>query len=325
VSISVRPYGPNDADVWDAFCGEALQATLLHMRRFLSYHGDRFEDRSLILEEDGKLVGLFPAAPNPSDKTCVVSHPGITYGGVIHQGSLRGERMINALKEIRQYYFAQGYMKLVYKAVPTFYHLAPAQDDLYALFGLEAHRIRCDLSSTIDLRHHLSVSERRRRGLRKALKAGVEVFEGHQYLAALWKVLENNLDRKHGVIPVHNLDEITLLAERFPDNIRCICAVKNSVVIAGTLLFVTPTTFHAQYIASSQAGYECSALDAVFEHGILSAHRSDKRWFDFGISTESDGKVLNEGLYRFKSEFGAGSVVHEFYELSLTGEHHAAI
>ena len=325
MSIDVRPFSPNDADIWDVFCGGALQATLLHTRLFLSYHGDQFEDCSLIIEEGGKAIGLFPAALNPRETNCVVSHPGITYGGVIHQGSLRGERMINTLEVIRQYYLAQGYTKLVYKAVPTFYHLAPAQDDVYALFRLGAHRTRCDLSSTIDLHHRLPVSERRRRSLKNAIKAGVEVVAGHQHLAALWDVLEENLNRKHGLAPVHNLDEITLLVERFPDNIRCICAIKNSAVVAGTLLFITPTTFHAQYIASSEAGYECSALDAVFEHGILSAQKDGKRWFDFGVSTENGGKVLNEGLYRFKSEFGAGGTVHEFYELDLTGGQHGAI
>ena len=41
-------------------------------------------------------------------------------------------------------------------------------------------------------------------------------------------------------------------------------------------------------------------------------------YFDFGISNEDEGRVLNEGLYRFKYEFGAGSAVHEFYELDLT-------
>jgi hypothetical protein len=36
-----------------------------------------------------------------------------------------------------------------------------------------------------------------------------------------------------------------------------------------------------------------------------------------GISTEQQGTVLNDGLYRFKSEFGGGGVVHEFFEIDL--------
>jgi hypothetical protein len=307
------------------FCGNALQATLLHTRRFLSYHNNRFEDRSLLLEEQGKLVGLFPAAVHPVDKTCVVSHPGITYGGVIHQGGLRGEKMLEALQELRRHYLSQGFTKLLYKAVPAFYHLAPAQDDLYVLFRLGARRTRCDLSNTINLHHRLPVSDRRKRSLKKAAKAGVQVLEGFQHVAALWEVLHDNLGRKHGVAPVHTLDEISLLIERFPENIRCIAALKDGAVIGGTLLFISPTTFHAQYIAASEAGYEYAALDAVFEHCISSAHNEGRRWFDFGISTESGGKVLNQGLYNFKSEFGTGSTVYEFYELNLTGEEHASI
>jgi lipid II:glycine glycyltransferase (peptidoglycan interpeptide bridge formation enzyme) len=67
-----------------------------------------------------------------------------------------------------------------------------------------------------------------------------------------------------------------------------------------------------------------SALDAVIEHCIEQAMRDAKRWFDFGISTESQGLVLNEGLYRFKSEFGGGGTVHEFFEIDLRRVEHAA-
>lgn len=317
MSLNVRLYSPNDADIWDDFCKDSLQATLLHTRRFLSYHGERFADRSLIIEEDGKWLGLFPAALNPSDNTCVVSHPGVTYGGVLHQGGLRGERMINALAEISRYYRTHGCERLIYKAVPTFYHRAPAQDDLYALFRLGALCTRSDLSSTIDLQHRLSVSERRRRSLKKANKAGVEIVEGGQHFSALWGVLADNLASKHGVKPVHTLEEIMLLAERFPANIRCICGQLNEQIVAGVVLFITPTTHHAQYIASSDKGYEVSALDLIFEHNIETAKREEKCWFDFGISSENQGKMLNDGLYRFKSEFGGGGTVHEFYELGL--------
>ncbi len=317
MSLSVRPYCATDANAWDDFCAVALQSTLLHTRRFLSYHGNRFTDLSLIIEDEDKCVGLFPAAINPGDATCVVSHPGITYGGVLHQGSLRGERMVAALAEICRHYRAQGHEKLTYKAVPSFYHRAPAQDDLYALFRLGAVRCRCDLSCTIDLQHRLSVSERRRRGLKKARKTGVEIIEGRQYLPALWEVLTENLARKHGVNPVHNLEEIVLLADEFPDYIRCVCARKDARVIAGVLVFITPTAHHAQYIASSDQGYEASALDLLFEFSIETAGNQGSRWFDFGISNENQGMVLNDGLYRFKSEFGGCGAVHEFYELNL--------
>lgn len=317
MTLSVRPYEPSDENIWDDFCTRALQATLLHTRRFLSYHGDRFVDCSLIIEDDGKCVGLFPAAHSMLDPTCVVSHPGITYGGILHSGDLRGESMVSALVKICQHYHGQGLARLTYKVVPNFYHRVPAQDDIYALFRLGATRPRCDMSSTIDLQHRLPVSDRRRRSLKKAIKAGVEIVEGSQYLPKLWDVLVENLADKHGTNPVHSLEEIELLADRFPEEIRCICAKMNDRVVAGVLLFITPTTHHAQYIASSETGYMVSALDLVFEYAIKSASDQGKRWFDFGISNEDQGKALNDGLYRFKSEFGGGGTVHEFYDLKL--------
>lgn len=317
MSIGVRPYNLGDADAWDGFCKEALQATLLHTRRFLSYHGDRFVDRSLIVEEDGRWIGLFPAALSFDESTHVVSHPGATYGGVLHKGELKGEQMVATLEEAGRYYASQGSTKLIYKAIPTFYHQAPAQDDLYALFRLGAQRIRCDISSTIDLHNRQPVSQRRKRSLKKAIKAGVSIVEGNQHLAAFWEILADNLVSKHAVNPVHTLAEILLLAERFPADIQCVCGAVDDVVVAGTLLFITPTTFHAQYIASSETGYNVSALDAIFEFCIDAAQQEGRRWFDFGISTENGGLVLNSGLYCFKSEFGGGGTVHELFELDL--------
>lgn len=317
MSLLLRPYEPCDTETWDAFCDASHQATFLLSRRFLSYHGDRFTDRSLVIEEDGEWIGLFPAALHPGDERCVVSHPGVTYGGILHQGGLRGDRMIEAIRLLCQHYTAQGYAKLVYKVLPWFYHTTPAQDDIYALFRLGALRVRCDLSSTIDLERRLPVRARRKRSLKKALRAGIVISEGSEYLPAFWEVVTDNLKRKHQTSPVHTLAEVNMLADRFPDNIRCVVGILAEKVVAGILIFATPVVDHAQYIASNEAGYDVSALDAVFEHCIATAIEDGKRWFDYGISTEDGGLVLNDGLYRFKSEFGGGGTVHEFFEIDL--------
>lgn len=317
MTFSVRPYSEENSQEWDDFCAKADQSTFLHTRRFLNYHGARFIDRSLLIEENGRLLGLFPAAEHPKQRDHVVSHPGITYGGVLHAGALRGARMIDAIGAIGRYYRGFKYHRLVYKAVPTFYQRRPAQDDLYALFRVGALRTRCDLSSTIDLGNRGALSERRRRSLKKALKAGVTITAEAKCLPALWDVLTENLARKHSVTPVHSLSEIISLMERFPENINCCCGTLDGEILAGVIVFSTPMGDHAQYIASSEKGYEVSALDAVFEHCIANSRQLGKRWFDFGISTEASGTRLNEGLYGFKTEFGAGGFLHEFYEIKL--------
>ncbi len=316
--IRVRCYEASDAERWDALCARAHGATFLHSRRFLSYHGERFADRSLVFEDDrGRWLGAMPLAQDPDDAAHWISHPGITYGGVVHDGALRGEAMLEALQSAGAWARERGARRLGVKPMPQIYALAPAQEEVYALSRLGAQRVRCDLASCIDLAHRLPLSERRRRALSKAHRSGLRQAEGPQWLPPLWPVLEENLARAHGRRPVHRLDEMQLLADRFPQQIRCRVALRETCVVAGLVLFVTPRVRHAQYIASSEEGQSLAALDFLFDHEIAQAQTMQQRYFSFGISTEDGGRILNQGLHRFKSEFGAGGIVHEHYEVSL--------
>lgn len=312
--IELVPYKAEHAQAWDAFCEGAMNATFLHARRFIGYHGERFKDLSLLVMDSDKLVGVFPAAQSLSDSALVVSHPGITYGGLVHQGRLLGNRMIEALEGIVKHYAKTGYRRLHYKPLPFIYASTSAQDDLYALFRLGAQRFRCDLSCSIDLAARRPLSERRRRGLKKA-QASVTLSSEPRLLDELWHVVAQNLARKHGARPVHSLEELTLLNECFPRQIQVRCALMEGMVEAGVVFFNTGRVWHAQYIAASEAAYDVSALDAVFDAAIVEAYQAGARYFDFGTSNEDGGNVLNAGLYGFKSEFGGGGVAHEFYEL----------
>ena len=316
MSIEIIAYTQAHETAWEDLCTGAVNSTLLHTRGFLSYHGDRFKDLSVLIIESGKLVGVFPAAESPSDTKLVISHPGITYGGIVHRGWLTGMRMIDALTALAEYYGKNGYQRLQYKSIPFIYTKTPAQDDLYALFRLGARRVRCDLSCTIDLTNRQPHSERRRRGLKKALKT-VTLSNDPALLDELWAVIAQNLVRKHDAKPVHSLAELTLLKDRFPQLITIHCALMDGHVEAGVVFFNSPSVWHAQYIAASEIAYNVSALDAVFDAAITDAQQTGVRYFDFGTSNEDGGKVLNDGLYRYKSEFGGGGIAHEYYEVNL--------
>jgi hypothetical protein len=318
MSIEIRSYGDAFASAWDEFCLTAVNATFLHTRRFLSYHGNRFEDLSTLIMEDGKVVAIFPAAVSLQDKRVVVSHPGITYGGIVHQGRLTGGRMIDVLTALSDYYTERGYRRIQYKVLPHIYTQVPAQDDLYALFRLGAKRVRCDLSCTIDLENRLQVSERRRRGLKKAKKL-MSLSRDPALLADLWGVIARNLERRHCAQPVHSASELALLQKRFPNEIVIRCGLLNGRVEAGIVIFISRLVWHAQYIAASESAYDASALDAIFDSAISEAQQVGARYFDFGTSNEEGGQILNDGLYRYKSEFGGGGVAHEYYELELIG------
>jgi hypothetical protein len=129
---------------------------------------------------------------------------------------------------------------------------------------------------------------------------------------------QDALRRRHGTDPVHTPEEMELLAERFPENIKLYSARRDGEMLAGVLVYETPVVAHAQYIGGTEDGYELHALDGILDHLIRDVYAA-KRWFDFGISTVDGGRVLNEGLSRNKESFGGRPVAYDTYELDLAG------
>jgi len=317
--MRLHRYNESDADDWDMCCERSYMSTFIHRRKFLSYHGNRFSDTSIMIMQDDDILGVLPAAQDPVDPSVVMSHPGLTYGGILHDGILRGNRMVEAMEIICSYYADNGFSKFRYKAIPAMYHQAPAQDDVYALFRMNAKCYRCDLSSAINLNNRLKVSSRRQRGVKKAQKNVLDIQEGVEYSSAIWDVLCENLKRKHDAKPVHTLDEITDLYNRFPNEIKFIAGLFDGKVESGIVLFQSQNVWHVQYSATSQKGCDSGGLDALYESCIKSAAEKNIQFFNFGVSTEDMGYNLNVGLYEFKKEFGAGGVIHEFFEIDLEG------
>jgi hypothetical protein len=46
MSYQIIPYQQADQNEWDTFVEKSPVATILHSRKFLSYHGSRFHDQS---------------------------------------------------------------------------------------------------------------------------------------------------------------------------------------------------------------------------------------------------------------------------------------
>jgi hypothetical protein len=290
---------------------------MLHSRRFISYHGNRFRDRSVMLKNRGRLVGVFPAAEDPVKPSAVVSHPGLTFGGLVHDGSIRGASMIHALEQVGDHYRSLGYHHLRYKALPAIYHSVPSEDDKYALFALNARRCQCDLSVALRLARRGRVSHGRASSLRRAELAGVRATTSWAGIARFWEILQMNLAKRHGAYPVHSLDEISLLHERFPDNIFLITASIDSALVGGTLLFAMDPVLRMQYTATTRQGRAMSATDSMIKHAIELARERDCNFFDFGACTGDEGRDLHQNLCYFKASFGGGGVVYDQYEFDL--------
>ncbi len=317
--MQCQEYSSGTTETWDRFVEkEAWNATFLHSRRFLSYHGDRFDDVSLLVnDEQGRICAVFPAAIHPGERELVVSHPGATFGGLVAGGQCRGEKCISALGAVIAHYRGLGFKRLRYKVTPYIYHAVPFQDDLYALFRLGFRRVRCDISATVAMHGRAVISKGRKYEIAKAKKLGIEIVDGVEYLPEIYALVVDNLRDFHQTTPVHSVGELLLLHSLFPEKIQFLVARLSGECVAGVVMFNQREVAHTQYISSNEEGRQSGALDLLIEHTIGEARSGGVRYFDFGISNELSGLVLNDGLYRYKRSFGSGSVVHEFYDLDL--------
>jgi Acetyltransferase (GNAT) domain len=314
----VRAYEPANAGEWDELVARSVNGTFLHTRRFLGYHGGRFRDRSLLVTDGrGRLAGVFPAAEDPAGPAAVSSHPGLSYGGLVHDGSLAGASMISAFGEIAAHYRALGYRWLRYKAVPYIYQAAPTGDDLYALFRLGASRAGCDLAAVVDLDRRGPVRADRRRAGRRAAEAGVSVQAGWAQITGFWQLLEASLAGRHGAAPTHSLAEICDLHDRFPDRVILVTASAHGQLAAGCLFFFAGQVLSGQYLAATAAGRAAGASDPAIEHGLRLARDLGCRYVSFGTSTLQRGGWLNESQYDYKLSFGARGLTHDHYKLTL--------
>jgi hypothetical protein len=310
--ITVKRYSDSLKSTWDRFIDDSKNGTFLFRRDFMGYHRDRFDDHSLLFFLDSNLVGVLPA--NQKDG-CLHSHGGLTYGGIISGKQMTTPVMLALFGEMTAYLKSQGFRKLFYKAVPVIYHKGPAGEDLYALFVNGARLWRRDVSTTIDLAGPAEFQERRVRQLKKARTAGL-IFKELQDFSDFWVILEENLQVRYGIKPVHTLTEIQKLKMEFPQNLRLFGVFKGHEMQAGVLIFESDRVAHAQYIAGSSSGKELGALDLTF-YELIQLYRETKRYFDFGVSTEKDGTLLNEGLISQKEGFGGRAIVHDFYEIDF--------
>ena len=332
----VVPYSINYRETWDNFVRESKDATFLIERGFMDYHADRFFDCSVLVYDvdadsgethapmgSDRLKAVLPANWVESERT-VYSHQGLTYGGLVVSVDITQQEVLLIMQKVLQYYrdMLQA-EKLIYKPLPYIYCTYPSDEDLYALFRVGARKIASSVSSVVPMRNQLRMRTLRQRQAKKALDNDFYIErldEGDtEALHEFWQLLTQVLQKHHGVNPVHTEQEMALLMQRFPREIRAFVVRHEQRLAAGCVVFVTKQVAHIQYIASNDEGREFGALDLLFRH-LITERFKQMEYLDFGISTERRGRWLNQGLIFQKEGFGGRAVCYEWYDIDLHSE-----
>ena len=310
--IEINKYKPEYKKIWNDFVEKSKNGTFMLKRDYMDYHSNRYVDFSLMFYENEKLIAILPASLHNNE---IRSHGGLTYGGFIIDSSMKQHRMLECFEVLNKYLKKNNIKKLIYKTIPYIYHRQPSQEDLYALFINNAKLFRRDISSTINLKSPIKMPKGRKAQISRAKREGVLIEKSEDFKTFI--ELENKILKEfHDTKAVHSAKELELLYSRFPNNIELWVAKYNNKTIAGTLIFVYDKLIHTQYMAADEQAREIGALDFLIKT-LIDKYSGEKDYFDFGISTENNGKILNYGLISQKEGFGGRGIVYDFYELGV--------
>jgi hypothetical protein len=310
--ISIVKYTEEHKIVWDTFVKGSKNGTFLVLRDYVEYHGDRFVDHSLLFYRKGELIGVMPA--NEADEE-LHSHSGLTYGGIITGGKMKSSIMLEAFEALQMYIKELGFVKLKYKTIPHIYHKSPSEEDLYALFNLNAKLYRRDLLSVIQSAKTIAYGKKRKWEVTKSRSKNWS-FKRSGNLTLYMLIVSDLLQRKYNASPVHSAEEIHTLANRFPENIKLYTASDaEEEISAGVLIYETDKVAHCQYIGYTDNGKHKGALGALIDYLLTEVYQS-KSYFDLGASMGQHGLGINSKLLANKESYGARTIVHDFYELT---------
>ncbi len=311
-SVTIENYSSDNKEQWNDFVSKAKNGLFLFYRDYMEYHSDRFVDHSLLFSYNGQLVAVLPAN---IDNGTLYSHAGLTFGGIVSEVSLKTPIMLKIFQSLIRHCKEQGIKEIVYKTIPYIYHSVPADEDLYALFTFNAQLMARNVSSCIYLPGIRKFDDNRKDNIRKAKRNDIVVKESFDF-ESFMEIAQETLNERHGVKPVHTVEEIKLLAGRFPNNIKLFASYKDDVMVAGVIMYESKNVAHMQYAANSKEGWNIGAQD-IIEDYLINEYYREKRYFDFGISTEKLGQVLNLGLIKRKENFGASAVMYDTYRIIL--------
>ena len=268
--IKVIRYDSSNKVIWNEFVKNAKNGMFLFNRNFMDYHSDRFNDHSLMMYRDDKLLAILPA--NEKEKS-LYSHQGLTYGGLILCRDSRAINTVEVLKAIIDYCTRIGFSKLIYKAVPHIFHQFPSEEDLYAIYVLGGDLISRACSVVLSPKDKLKTSKGRKTMIGRAKKEGVKVNKSDE-LSAFYEMMVSLLDEKYDAKPTHTLDELKSLIEQFPNSIKLFTSNLNDELLAGVVIFETEKVAHFQYISTTPVGRDFGGLDIIVDELITTVYNA---------------------------------------------------
>ncbi|MFD3157165.1 GNAT family N-acetyltransferase [Haloimpatiens sp. FM7330] len=323
--LQIKRFNKDSQNKWDKFViNNSINGTFLQTRRFLNYHPkDRFIDHSLIIfKGQDTIAAVIPACEiKEGNKKIFYSHKGSTFGGIIVNSHFNNIRHISKIVEILEKYLREHeFNTVILKNTSQIFSSDNINLIDYFLFN-KNYNCYDELSFYIDFNNYkkgieLNFTSNKRRDYRKSLNFNLDFrkIESDNEILNFYDLLCINF-KKFNRKPVHKFEElIKLKKDILKDNIDFYGVFYNNVLIAGSMVFkFKDKVFHTQYLAAHPDYLYVFPMNFLNYNLIKTAKESNFEYFSFGISTENNGKRLNNTLAEFKEGFGTTYSINKTY------------
>ncbi len=303
-------------ELWDKYIQESNNGTIFHLRKFLSYHKKRnFEDCSLLFYDKENIKAVFSGAI--IDK-CLYSHPGASFGGFVYN-DISFESSSKMVDLLIQYAKNKNLNEIIIIPPPFIYYKLYNEAMEYCLyykgFNIEEYYI----SSFVDLRNNITsqMHNRKKRYIKK-MENKITIKESND-LDIFYPILLDN-KAKHKTKPTHTLEELKILINKFPNEIKLFLSYYKDEVIGGALNFITNKNTCILFYNMINYDYKDlqSASFQIYE-SLNWAKKIGLHYLDIGVSQlyKNNQIIPHDSLINFKEQFGAKAMIRKVMKLKL--------
>lgn len=324
IELKVKEYQTSDKEKWDAFVMEhSINGTFLQTKNFLDYHGDRFQDASIILYKgDNTIVAVIPACTmSEGGRKIFSAHSGSTFGGIVIAENFYNIAHVEAIMDtLEDYVRRQQYCEVRLKCTSEIFSKQNNNLLYYFLFQ-RGYTSYDELSCYIDFACYqediaANFTASRRRDYKYAVKNNLTFrkLASREEIGCFYQILCDNL-KKFDAKPVHSFEEMMeLKEERLKETVEFYGVYNKEQMIAASMIFLFGRqVFHTQYLAADQECLKLFPMNYLDAELIRTARESGFRYFSFGTSTQEHGTILNKHLAEFKEGFGTQYGLNKTY------------